>query len=632
MTAKAGPVSIGLTALVVLFGVESLRALMPLGIFVLRDRFGWHAGAVGLAMLAVLAGAFMASAMARAAGRRVLWVTAGGLGLARLALQIWSGEPLVDLALAATATILFLWALPALASRGGSTFALGWLIGVAADTALLGSYATWDVTWHAGVASLATTLVLAGLLGWLVASASRPAEAEPGRPAPTAAGWAWVAVGPLLFLELLALGNVARLSALTGWGVEAATLWALAGRVLAVAIVGLTVARGRRPGWLMTATAALALPASFLVAWPRGFQAAALLLIAQISAAVLLSLVAGAAGRAPAPRKRLAGAYGAGFVLFGVLLFLYYGGFDLRLPFSRDWVPVVAALIVAVSALAAVRSAPRTVAGGRVGYAWLAVIILLAAPLIRWAGVAEIRAGDATGFPLRVMTYNLHLGIDPRGHLGLERIAATIEAERPDVVALQEVPRGWVVTGSADVLGWLSRRLGMVYAFGPTADPLWGNAVLSRRPILEHQALDLPTEELLIPRGFLSARLDVGSGEALDVVVTHFHHLSDGDEIRDLQSRAILDFWLGRERTVIAGDFNARPGEPAAETLRRAGLGDVLDLAGVEPGYTHSSWEPLKRIDYIWISPDLTARDVAVPSSPASDHLPVVATLEPKSP
>ena len=56
--------------------------------------------------------------------------------------------------------------------------------------------------------------------------------------------------------------------------------------------------------------------------------------------------------------------------------------------------------------------------------------------------------------------------------------------------------------------------------------------------------------------------------------------------------------------------------------------GDVLDLTGVSPGYTHSALKPVKRIDYIWISSDLAASEVVVGTDPASDHLPVVATFD----
>ncbi len=638
---------IGLTALAVLFGLQCLRALLPLAVFMLRDRFGWHAATVGLAMSLLLATGFLVAPACRALGRRrFLWLTAGGLALARLALQAWTGDPLGDLGLAACAGILFLFALPALAAVAGATaFVLGWLVGLAADTALHGAYGTWDMSWRSDVATLILVLVLAAVQWRLLAGAAEGVEAADGERLPVA--WTWAAFGPLLFLEMLVLGNVARLAALTGWDPEQAALWVLAGRVLALAVVALLAARGH-PGRRLAAVLTLALAASFSLAWPRGAAAALLLLAAQALAAVLWSvaIAAGKSGAQPSGR-RLAVGYGLGLQAFGALLFLYYGGLDVRLPISRQLVPPLAALGLGAAAFVAARSAPaRAAAGVRLGRVWLAVPALLLLPLARLAAGSEVRAAGAAGLPLKVMTYNLHLGIDPRGHLGLERVAATIEAESPDVVALQEVPRGWLITGSADVLGWLSRRLGMAHVFAPTTDPLWGNAVLSRRPILDHQAFDLPPEDLLIRRGFLAARIGLedaalrgdGRDGALEVIVTHHHHLRDGGAIREQQSRAILDFWgsaggeQGRGRTAIVGDFNGRPGDPEIEMLRAAGLADVLDLAGVEPGYTFPSYQPIKRIDYIWISPDLavSGAGAAVPPSPASDHLPVVATLDAK--
>jgi len=44
-------------------------------------------------------------------------------------------------------------------------------------------------------------------------------------------------------------------------------------------------------------------------------------------------------------------------------------------------------------------------------------------------------------------------------------------------------------------------------------------------------------------------------------------------------------------------------------------------------GFTFPSWEPDRRIDYIWISPDLSARDFRVLEDQASDHLGIVVTV-----
>ena len=65
--------------------------------------------------------------------------------------------------------------------------------------------------------------------------------------------------------------------------------------------------------------------------------------------------------------------------------------------------------------------------------------------------------------------------------------------------------------------------------------------------------------------------------------------------------------------------------------VRRAGLKDATDLAGIEPGYAKPPGTPQHRIDYICVSDDLSVMDGVIPKSLASDHLPVVAIIAPES-
>jgi endonuclease/exonuclease/phosphatase family metal-dependent hydrolase len=227
------------------------------------------------------------------------------------------------------------------------------------------------------------------------------------------------------------------------------------------------------------------------------------------------------------------------------------------------------------------------------------------------------------------MTFNLHNGFDTTGWLGMEALARTIERQHPDVVALQEVARGWVIDGSTDMLGWLSQRLQMDYVFDPTAGPLWGNAVLTRLPIKGSRTYPLPTPDLLIGRGYVRVLLDAGGGRTLNVIATHYHHLEDGGAIRVLQSKAILALWKDVPGTVLMGDLNAEPGSPEIEMLRSAGLVEAVAQAGLSPGYTYDSVAPYQRIDYVWVSPDLAGglTDVVITSGNASDHRGVTASI-----
>jgi endonuclease/exonuclease/phosphatase family metal-dependent hydrolase len=290
----------------------------------------------------------------------------------------------------------------------------------------------------------------------------------------------------------------------------------------------------------------------------------------------------------------------------------------------------VAALLIAVPALRS--SLARSVAPLVGRAAWLAVLLvipLLALPAVQINSWSTPRAVSEEGFPVRVATYNLHNGFDTEGRLGMEAIASVIEEIDPDIVALQEVSRGWVISGRLDMLTWLSERLEMPHVFGPTADPFWGNAILSRYPILEYAEYDLPPRDLPVKRGLIAATVDLGQGETLQVIATHYHHVEGDSDIRQAQARTTAEVWDGQDRTVLLGDLNAEPDDPEMAILRRAGLVDPVEDIEPPPKYTWPADHPTVRIDYIWTSPDLTTDNPHVISTTASDHMPVAGEIAP---
>ena len=127
--------------------------------------------------------------------------------------------------------------------------------------------------------------------------------------------------------------------------------------------------------------------------------------------------------------------------------------------------------------------------------------------------------------------------------------------------------------------------------------------------------------------GDLWTQLDIGGGQQLRVVTTHFHHIREDSDTRIKQTNALLDFLKGGIRTVVMGDFNARRNDNEIHMLRDAGLTDVVAMGGVIPGLTYRSDNPQHQIDYLFLSQDLFAKNVTVPESQASDHRPIAATI-----
>jgi endonuclease/exonuclease/phosphatase family metal-dependent hydrolase len=162
-----------------------------------------------------------------------------------------------------------------------------------------------------------------------------------------------------------------------------------------------------------------------------------------------------------------------------------------------------------------------------------------------------------------------------------------------------------LLDGSTDLAAFLARRLQMQVLFQGTADPVWGNALLTRLPILEQGAAPLPLAGTLLPRGYLWATLDAGLPEPLLVIVTHLHHVESEHAPRLAQVPVLLDFWDGRPYTLLVGDLNSEPGYLEMGLMREAGLLDAWAAAGTGDGLTWPAIDPFERIDWIWHTPDL---------------------------
>jgi endonuclease/exonuclease/phosphatase family metal-dependent hydrolase len=233
---------------------------------------------------------------------------------------------------------------------------------------------------------------------------------------------------------------------------------------------------------------------------------------------------------------------------------------------------------------------------------------------------------------LRVMSYNIHHGEGMDKKVDLERIAGLIKSERADIVALQEVDKGTERTQKRDFPAELAKLTGMScifsnnHAFGGGE---YGNAILSRFPILEwtnlHYKMDRKDEQ----RGALQAVLDL-NGRQVVFINTHIDFRKDDSErIKNAaEIKALVEKRYSGKPVILCGDFNDVP-----ESRTHAAFAEVFDdtwlLAGKGDGFTIPSTKPNKRIDFIWISKGAPFKPVSiwVPDTTASDHRPVVAEL-----
>ena len=222
--------------------------------------------------------------------------------------------------------------------------------------------------------------------------------------------------------------------------------------------------------------------------------------------------------------------------------------------------------------------------------------------------------------PVRIMNYNIRAGFNVKGYLDLEETARVIEGNGADIVTMQEVTRGWVINGSVDNLEWLASRLGMHYFFIPASDDVWGNAILSKYPMKILKSGFLPREGMPLRRSYMFVNIDI-PGSNINICCTHLHQVVEQGEVREKQVQELLKQWNGLERTAIMGDFNAEKGDKELEMMYSSGLIDSQFELGKENDLTYIdilTYKPLKRLDFIWTTPDLKISDFKVPFSTSS--------------
>ncbi|MFI0445272.1 endonuclease/exonuclease/phosphatase family protein [Actinomadura sp. 6N118] len=625
-----GPARLALIAITVAVLAQTLRFSLPQ-----LDRFADTAGtgaAAALVVLVYLAG-FLSPLIRRAAGPQgLLLVGVGGLFAVRLLAQALSPQ----LWLAFLGTAIGMVAVAALyeGARGlsGVGFATAAIAGLAVDSAVRMAFATWDPAWRSGVWPWLACLLYVGL-----GAAALYRELSSGPV--TAPGISWrdalgaAAFGPFLALQVLILASPAFVAS-SGWqSLVGAHIVIVAGQGLALAFLASGLAVRAVPGGVcvlggtLLGVGAGAIAGTYAVA---GIEVVPVVIVGQVLAAWLLAVACRAPLRragAGGPVWRIDVSAALGGFLVALILIPYQVSAVTPLPLPNNVLPGLAGIALgALAAIAAARGGPLPArAPLRAVTAAAASLGLLLGTVIFTIATPKNEARAATPGQVRVVTYNIHDAVNTKGRLDPEGIAETIEAQKADVVLLQEASRGSLLSGTTDVGVWLSRRLGMKLLWGPAADGQFGNAILTSLPVKKSGTGRMTKGDWSQIRGFVWARLGVGN-TSIDVWSTHLEGGSDQADERIREVTALLRNWGGAPRTIIGGDMNAQPGSPEISRLLE-GSGGSVELRSAARGDATPTTPDGERIDWIIGTDDLVLDDYRVTRSEASDHYPVGVTV-----
>jgi endonuclease/exonuclease/phosphatase family metal-dependent hydrolase len=217
-----------------------------------------------------------------------------------------------------------------------------------------------------------------------------------------------------------------------------------------------------------------------------------------------------------------------------------------------------------------------------------------------------------------------------------------IDEIRPDLLALQEVVR----TSELCQASWIAERTEMTASLGAArtmdAGGEFGNAVLSRLPVLGSRCNRLTDAASgNEPRAVITVDADA-FGRRVSFSSTHLSWPFDEGWVREQQVRDVADV-VGQAPgpPIVCGDFNATPESAEVQSMTELPLVDAFAVANPgEPGYTWSNanpfaaaeHEPDRRIDYIFVGAGRVMSADVVCNQPRggawpSDHFGVAAQL-----
>lgn len=254
--------------------------------------------------------------------------------------------------------------------------------------------------------------------------------------------------------------------------------------------------------------------------------------------------------------------------------------------------------------------------------------------------------GWVPGASMKVLTLNMAHGRGLATHqslcktetieANLEKIAAVLERERPDVVALQEAdgPSFW--SGNFNHVARLGKLAGLEHHFRGehvsrgvgSQRASYGTALLAGAELGEPASHKFKVTRPTPTKGFVVATVAFpGAKLKVDVVSVHldFSRAAKRQEQIELLAAKLA----GRGRPlVVMGDFNC--GWSKKEDSLRL-LGEKLGVRPFRPGakglLTYEANRPRMRLDWILLSRELDFETYATLPDQVSDHLGVAATL-----
>lgn len=206
-------------------------------------------------------------------------------------------------------------------------------------------------------------------------------------------------------------------------------------------------------------------------------------------------------------------------------------------------------------------------------------------------------------------------------------VISLLKKLNPDIIGLQEVLENEIEK--------ISKRLGFEFAYttnfvkkeeNKTLNV--GNAVLSKFRILDNKSYTLSKN---LKRCALETKIKVNNKIIHALSIHPIHHHLKPSNARLSQINNLIKI-LPKDPTVLMGDFNSLPQSKEitkiSKILKNTDNKFLPTWAAYKEGCHVCRPELKYKLDYIFVSKDIKVKSFEVIDSQASDHLPVMSTIE----
>lgn len=242
----------------------------------------------------------------------------------------------------------------------------------------------------------------------------------------------------------------------------------------------------------------------------------------------------------------------------------------------------------------------------------------------------KLTTEDDQNLRLRILSYNIHHAEGVDGKLDVPRIAQVILSVDPDLVALQEVDKNTIRTGKVNQDIELSRLTKMNCVFGSNITfqgGQYGNAILSKFPIIKNKNFLLPNVDSGEQRGLLQSQIQISNKENVLFFSTHLdHRRSDTERLASAKAINQIISLDNKSPAILAGDFNDVPDSPTLNELGKVWLRTNKKILRTIPAS-----KPSRQIDYIFVQPKERWKIIesqVLDEDIASDHRAIFSIIE----